>query len=379
MRKITIAGMLLWFVFCSEGPAQAQVGVGTTLDPAFCNQPTFRETVIYIDDMLMIDGKTEWAQKLSSKLTGSLTPGERVSVVQLSTAVGQSKSLWSGCWPDYSSQQRTQIAKGTYILSRSPLDSLADQQRLFQGYFAQALTKIYTDNKKPASQGHFDPSSAPKKQILRALASDDSRYAQNQRNVRAIIYSDLMENSDLGSVYKPLPDHYPNYGNILGSRFRHTVFYAFGIASDVNNPGSFSTQAKIFWLNALSHMSAATAGLGADLVVENRIPIASATYDLHLLLNNDKLEGKMVLLTDRDGYLVDSWLGIDRLSIVGLSGTFHCESENCTLDGTTANGLVTNSDSESIRLSGHGGALGGQIGVKSTKQMFDLSASLVHE
>jgi hypothetical protein len=360
-------------------PVHAQIGVGPTLDPAFCNQKTFRETVIYIDDSSLVDGKTDWAQKLSNKLTSSLTPGERVSVVQLSPDTAQSKAIWSGCWPDYTADQRAEISKKTYIISRSPLDGLIDQQHLFQGYFAQALTKIYNESKKPAAQARINPQSPPKKQILRALASDDGRYAQNQKNIRAIIYSDLMENSELGSVYKAPPDHFPNYGSVLGSRFRRTVFYGFGVASDVDNPGGLATQAKLFWSGALGMMSAATASFGADLVVENRVPASYSAYELKLTLNGEPLEGKLVLLTDRDGELVDSWIGIERLSIVGLAGKFRCEGENCVLDAATSRGLVTTSDSESLRLVSHGAQMTGQIGVKSTKQYFDLVATPAKE
>lgn len=360
-------------------PGYAQIGVGPTLDPAFCNQKTFRETVIYIDDTSLIDGKTDWAQKLSNKLTSSLTPGERVSVVQLSPDVGQSKAIWSGCWPDYTADQKAEIAKKTYIISRSPLDGLADQQHLFQGYFAQALTKIYNESKKPPTQARINPQSPPKKQILRALASDDGRYAQNQKNIRAIIYSDLMENSDLGSVYKPLPGHFPNYGSVLGSRFRRTVFYGFGVAADFDNPGGLATQAKLFWSGALNMMSASTGSFAADLVVENKVPVSFSAYELKLSLNGEPLEGKLGLMTDRDGELVDSWIGIERLSIVGLTGKFRCDGDNCVLDGVTSRGLTTTSDSETVRLTSHGSQMTGQIGVKLTKQYFDLVATPAKE
>jgi hypothetical protein len=366
------AGALLCLV---SPPGHAQVGVGPTLDPAFCNQKTFRETVVYIDDMSLIDGKTDWAQKLSTKLAGSLTPGEQVSLVQLSPASGEAKAVWSGCWPDYTAEQRAEISKQNYVFSKNPLDGLKEQQSLFQGYFAQSLTKIYTDGKRAAGQVRFVPENAPKKQILRSIASDDGRYSASQKTIRAIVYSDMMENSDLGSVYDPLPDKFPNYGERLGSRLRRSVFYAFGVAGDVDGAGSLPEKARAFWSRAFEMMSATTGGFGSDLVVENRVPVSGVQFDLRTTMGDEKLEGKMSILVDRDGSLVDSWIGFDRLSIVSLTGKFKCEADACALDGATTKGLVTKNDSDAVALAGRSTDLSGQIGVKSTKQLFDLKAT----
>ena len=85
------------------------------LDPSFCQIKSVRETVIYIDDMIMIEGKKDWAIKLHVKLKASLSPGERTTVVRLSPKDGHSTDIWSGCWPDFSAEQRAEIAKNTYL------------------------------------------------------------------------------------------------------------------------------------------------------------------------------------------------------------------------------------------------------------------------
>ncbi len=81
------------------------------LDATYCQQPTVRSTVVYIDDMMMADGQTEWATKLGVKLRATLTPGERVTVVRLSPGSGQSKEYWSGCWPDYPAAKKAALAQ----------------------------------------------------------------------------------------------------------------------------------------------------------------------------------------------------------------------------------------------------------------------------
>jgi len=99
------------------------------LDASYCQQPTIRTTVIYIDDMMMADAQTEWATKLGTKLHATLTPGERVTVVRLSPGNGQSHEYWSGCWPDYPADKKATLAQQTYILQQNPVDKIVDQKK----------------------------------------------------------------------------------------------------------------------------------------------------------------------------------------------------------------------------------------------------------
>jgi hypothetical protein len=128
-----------WAIFDSYG-----------LDPIFCDQPTIRTTVVYIDDMMMVDGQTEWATKLATKLRATVTPGERVSVVRLLAGAGQSREYWSGCWPDLPAVRKAELRKQTYLFQANPVDRIADQQRYFIRDFGAALTRIYMEAKRPA-------------------------------------------------------------------------------------------------------------------------------------------------------------------------------------------------------------------------------------
>ena len=100
---IATAGALL----LTTSAASAQLFGTDSLDPKFCQNNAYRQTVVYVDDMMMIDGRTEWATKLADKLRATLAPGERTTVVRMSPAEGASKELWSGCWPAYT-EARTQ-------------------------------------------------------------------------------------------------------------------------------------------------------------------------------------------------------------------------------------------------------------------------------
>ena len=345
------------------------------LDAAYCQQPTVRSTVIYIDDMLMTDGQTEWATKLAVKLRATLTPGERASVVRLSPASGQSKEYWSGCWPDYPAARKAALANETYILQQNPVDKIADQKKYFMRDFGAALTRIYLDSKRPADGVRIAADSPPQKQILRALASDEGRFANSAMPIRAIVYSDLAENSDLGSVFRPVSGDRPSYGQKLGSYLRRGVFYDYGMGEDVHGDPAFPEHARAFWNAALRSMAATVVGLGADLNVPNTLPLRAYAWPLTLTFDGQPLDGRLSLLVAEDGNLVDSWLGISRLGSAAISGTFKCAGNsdgNCRLDAETNAGIATNAPSEQVSLRGTVKALTGKLGVRGQNTTFGL-------
>ena len=338
------------------------------LDTAFCKLPNARETVIYIDDTMMVEGKQDWATKLATKLQATLAPGEKVTVVRLSPGTGQSSEIWSGCWPEYTAAQRSEIEKQTYLFSRSPLASLPEQKKFFMHDLDIALSSIYTATKRPASAARIDPEHPPEKNIIRALASDEGRFSQGRRTIRAIVYSDLAENNDLGSVFKATTE-YENYGKKLGTYLRRSVFYAYGLGEDIGGAATITDQARRFWLSALNSMNASVGGLGSDLNMQNAVPVSSRAFVLDLQNNGQALEGRLSILADADGNLLDSWIQVLRLSTTSITGTFKCQGTSddpvCKLNAKTTSGVVTQNAQEDVTLEGPArSGLSGQIGVK---------------
>ena len=372
-RLLLLIALLTPAPMLAPVPARAALFGQEGLDPVFCKTPSVRQTVVYVDDMTMVDGRTEWARKLAVKLRATLSPGERLTVVRLSPASGQSSELWSGCWPGYSASQRAKLDKQSFLFSRNPLSVLGDQQKYFLGAMGSALTAIYQTAKRAPDTVRIDRADPPHKEIIRSLASDEGRFATSQVTIRAIVYSDMAENSDLGSIFQsgPAPTA---LGQRLGSWLRRSVFYAFGVGDDVADDPAFPEQARRFWSDALHGMAATLAGMGADLNVPNLLPVAAHDYPVALTMDNQPLEGRLSLLTDEDGTLVDSWLGISRLGSTGLDGSFRCETGgNCRLDATTTSGLVTNSPSEHVSLKGpEPGPLAGELGVRAQNLLFKL-------
>lgn len=390
MRRAAVAPLLILLALIlaalPAGAARAALFGAGGLDPAFCRQPQVRQTVVYIDDTLMIDGQTDWARRLDTKLRATLAPGERVTVVRLSpgggagqAGSGQSSELWSGCWPGYAAAEQARLAAQTYLFEQNPLAGVTDQQKYFLHDFGAALTQIYLAAKRPADSVRTTAADAPAKQIIRALASDEGRFAASQVTIRAIIYSDMAENSDLGSVFKPGAAAPTGLGQRLGTYLRGGVFYAFGVGSDITDDPGLPEAERGFWRAAFGSLAAALAGMGADLNVPNILPVVARRYPVTLSLDGQALDGRIALLADQDGTLVDSWLGVTRLGIAMLDGSFRCTTgrPGCRLEATTSVGIATSAASEQVSLSGpEHGPLSGRLGVRAAAGMsFPLQAA----
>ena len=377
---VLVAGAIACLAFAVPPRAQGLLGSQNKLDESFCKKGNIRETVVYVDDTIVITNQDSWFRTLYEKLAATLVPGERTTLVELLPATGQSAERWSGCWPAYTPAETAKLAGQTAIFTTSPLEALKQQQALFARGIGVAAKAIERANPHTAEQVIVDPNDPPQKSIIRALASDEVRFSHSQVTIRAIMYSNLVENSDLGSSLKSLPSPMPNYGAKLGTYLRRGVFYVFGVGSYLKNGGAAQDNIRAFWNEAFRSMAANVAGLGADLSVPNVVPTSARTFDLVLKDGGQTLSGRLALLVDDDGALVDSWLGIIRLRSAALNGTFRCRSkggdQGCILQATTVGGVVSLSPVEDVSMTGPDlSAMTGTIGVPGSSVNLPLGAS----
>lgn len=386
MRATCLRAALTGALLVGSIHARAQMfGAQTKLDPSFCRSRNIRETVVYVDDSMLVSGQDEWFRKLYSKLAATLVPGERTTLVELSPLTGQSTERWSGCWPAYTRAERDKLAGQMHLFSADPLETIKEQQGLFARGIGVALRQIENAHPRTAQQAAVNVEDPPRKSILRALASDESRYANSQATIRAIMYSDLVENSDLGLSLKPVAGMPVNCGARLGTYLRRSVFYIFGAGVNNEQGGAEQDAIRAFWNEALHSMAANVAGIGSDLTVPNEVPTSAKNYDLLLKDGTQTLVGRLALLVDDDGVLVDSWLGIVRLRTAAISGTYKCIGSGpdtaCSLQATTLGGVVTMSPTETISMTGSGddGSLTGKIGVPGSAVNLPIAASVAND
>src|SRR3954470_5343250 len=156
------------------------------LEASWCEQQSYRQTVVYIDDQRMVDGRFDWVMKISSKLAASLAPGEHVSVVRLSPQTGRSDQVWDACWPDYTADELKKKSQEWPLFSRDPVTLLKEQKEYFRRDLEAAMGVIYGGSKKAPGTQQTQASHPPVKQIIRALASDEGRFSQSRTTIRAI-------------------------------------------------------------------------------------------------------------------------------------------------------------------------------------------------
>lgn len=357
--------------------AHASVFGTNGLDPKFCDLPAVRQTVVYIDDTVMQNGNVAWAQNLQNKLEATLTPGERVTVVQLSPMTGTSDEIWSACWPDYSVADKQKLTAGNHFFSANPLKDLQNQQALFINQFLQSITKIYVSSKDRPGEGSVNPANPPKKEIIGALSSDSARFSQGDLTNRVIVYSDLAENSVLGNVFVPPPSPFPDLGQTLGLQFHDSVFYFFGVGSDVQGAPGFLEKATAYWRQVLQTTGGTVGGIGSTLNVPNSVPVSSLKEQVTITRDNQALSGTLSLMMDSEGNLIDSWLSVLRLTATSINGTFVCTGNDsgCALHAKTDTGVTILNVSESIDMTGSpSSSLSGTIGVPGNLT-FPITAS----
>ena len=331
-----------------------------------------RQTVVYVDDMMMVEGQVDWARKLAVKLRATLSPGERVTVVRLSPANGQSSEIWSACWPAYTAAQQADIARRNFLFSRNPMSGIGDQQKFFLGGMGAALTAIYQQAKRPADAVRIAAAQPPHKDIIRALASDEGRFAASRVTVRAIVYSDIAENSDLGAVIRApgaAPEAQADLGNLgqkLGTWLRRSVFYAYGVGADVDGDPGFGEQARAFWTQALHGMAATLAGMGADLNVPNLLPVSS--YDVPVSLVMDTRAWRAACRCSRTRmapWSIAGWESRVSAAPAGRQLSLRA-SRRLPPRRHTTSGLATNAASEHVTMRGPArGPLNGELGVRA--------------
>ncbi len=296
-----------------------------------------RQSVVYVDDTDMIKSDTIWILTLAFKLTASMMPGEKLAIVQMSPSQGTSKQIWQGCWPKSSANGGNSI-------------DVLKQQIAFSQQVNDSVTKILNATGRTLQDSMIDGQKPPQKQIIKSLVSDIDRYQKtSQPTVRAIIYSDMAENSDLGSAFSQSTNDV--FVNKLGVYFVHGVFYAFGLGKTVYNVQDYNVNAIRFWNNAFKAMSGITESISPDFDIPQVVPQNGSYFDVNLQYEGEQLSGKMALLIDKDGNLIDSWIGISHLTGAGLRGTLLCLKEGtCKLTAKTNGGLVGYGDHENLEM-----------------------------
>lgn len=319
-------------------PGWAILGSGVPDLEKFRGKNTERQTLVYIDQSMMKEGDTSWADRIDAKLASTLMPAESVTVMRMDADSGVVEEVWSGYWPDYTASEKEKFRKEQSgvagFFSKDPLKELPEEQQFFRNLLGGALGNIY---KYGLGTGR-----SRSKKVMLALASDEDRFNKPGMVTRVIIYSDM----------KSTPQKHK-----LSLDFGYSVFYVFGVDAE-------QTQHKAEWDKRFLDAHGLVAAFGSDLGMASGAPVSVKRYDLEFTTTKNDYLGDMVLLVTEDGKLQDSYAAIRSTSrpIASLiKGSCKFTGDTTKVNAETRIGLATYEDHEQIELSGHG-VLNGFIG-----------------
>jgi len=350
----------------------------------FCEAKSPRQTLIYVDEKILIKEETQWAKDLLAKLSTNLVPSERVTLVRLAPETGETHDLWKGCYPDYNQTEFAKVKQENGgFFGNDPVKQLKHQQAFFRKQLGDALGKLLNQSGRNRSEVQIDINHPPKKQIIRALSNDGARFDSSHGAVRAIIYSDMVENSDLGSSIKSKADS-AAVNSALD--FKNAVIYVYGAGSTLSGQGAITDGIKSYWEKLINSSEGHLSGFGANLTVTSSAPVSLQAYAVEILIDKDKdiRSGKMQLFIDNEGHLQDSFISVTnkRQSLL-QEGAFNCQEARCTLSAHVPTSLITAQGVAEIKLNGPLDTLRGTIQIPEAKlpdgrdAIFEMTAKLI--
>lgn len=335
----------------------------------FC-QPTIksaRQTIIYVDDQILIKNESQWAKDLLSKLLANLIPSEQVTLVKISSNSGETQEIWHACYPNYTSVELDKIKKeNNSFFGSDPVKQLQNQQAFFRKQFSDALGKILNLNGREINQVKIDLKNQNKKQIIRAFSNDGARFDTSRGAIRLIIYSDMLENSDLGISINDQIDKF----NSQSVNFKNATIYVYGSGVTISSQGIITDKVKNFWKKIFEESNGHLVSFGSNLTIPSSVPVKYEAYNIEVNIeeNKDSREGEMRLFIDQDGHLQDSYISIsNKVQSVIQDGNYLCNDSKCTITANTINSVVTKQGNNEIKLKGTSENLVGTLAIPNAK------------
>jgi|GEM_PF-3792240 len=362
-KFVLIAGVAL---ILASSNTWALGGAGELNISHYCDKKSPRQTLIYIDDKSLVKGETQWALQLINKMMVNLMPSEPVTIVKLATETGAAQERWKACYPDMTVAEIDRYKQSAGIVekltSSDPTKDIKKQQGVFKQQMATALEKLMLENSHEAIA---DQSVLEKKQLVRAFENDIARFDARSGAIRVIVFSDMLENSELINGLSAKPSEAKALADARKLNFQNAIFHVFGAGKTGGNTDSL----KAFWEALIEGGTGSLADLGTELILNSKAPDSFKIYDVEIeLTKEDVRRGKLRLIIDNEGKLQESIISIGTKNHSLLDdGEFICQQENCTLQAMIRRPVVVAEGKEEFKLIGTHDKLTGKFQTPGTK------------
>ena len=280
---------------------------------SFCNEPSPRQTLLYLDQGIIGKTDTDWYRDLQNKL--KFLPSERIKVMMFSSEDSRVKDIWSTCYPSYTAKVYQEKKDNAGPFSAGPDKLLKEAGKLYNNLFIKALAVPVEKTVLP-EKPHYEVGEFPKKSILEAIYYDSGRFDLDNGTTRVVVFSDMVENSshaapdslqdieNAKTLAREAADRYPLDLN-------NAQFYVYGVGYS-HKSSILNRQLKTFWSYWLNRSGAYLQSFETQLNMPKReVGFDPVSYVGALeQLNGVKIATNLRLGFSENGKLANSWIGI---------------------------------------------------------------------
>ena len=323
---VTIAALIPIFSF-AEGLLR------TSNLEKYCQvSPGDRQTVIYLDQNIIAAKDPNWYKDLLNKV--EYRPGEKIQLVNINNGGSTVELIWDTCHPSLSQErlERIQEKEGfSSLFTGGVADNLENDKKFFKKQFLKALSHPLQDTRHETPPS-YSAASFPQKKLVEAIYYDAKRIHIDDVFSRVIVFSDMVENSELFELqdFDPLDaavavaKRYPMF-------LHFASFQIYGI-NYTNSETQINENIRDFWRQYLLLSGAYVEQYGAQLAVEEDTQNWSFhKYKGYISVAGVKGAAAFRMVIGDEGKIRHGWLEIADMYLP-MSGEIKCSGQNCSLD-----------------------------------------------
>ncbi|WP_435274946.1 hypothetical protein ACMAZF_17115 [Psychrobium sp. nBUS_13] len=304
----------------------------TNLDKYCQTNPGDRQTVIYLDQNIIASKDPNWYKDIVNKV--DYRPGEKIQFVNINNGGSTVELIWETCHPSFTAEQykkaRANEGMGSIFMGGID-DTLKEDKKFFKKQFMRALAHPLQKTRHEMAPS-YSKADFPRKKLVEAIYYDAKRLDIDDVFSRVIVFSDMIENSELFNLTtfdpmeaaKSVAKRYPMFLN-------YANFQIYGI-NYTNSETKINENIRDFWKQYLLLSGAYVEQYGAQLAVEEDSKTWQfSKYKGHVTVGNVKGASEFRFVIGDDNKLRHGWLEIADLYLP-VTGEIRCSGKNCSID-----------------------------------------------
>lgn len=338
-----------------------------------------RETIIYLDKELLSRNELAWFGEINQVLQQTMTSAEPLELVVVDSKAGSVKAYGETlCYPflekKYHERFRTSGIKS--LLTNDLIDELPELEKEFERDMQRQIMPAFDDVPDTLPIRGVDEMES--RHLLYALQSDASRFSGDLPK-RVLIYSDMVENSDVANFQAILDADnrdemvelaWESHEKLPRLDFQGAMVYVFGVGGSLDDPAAIEPLST-FWRQIIYMANGHPVELSQELSVRPIRPANTYRYDVTTHFPSRELIGKMQLLTEEGGRITDSFIsmGVKGRSSHFVDGRMICnENDVCQMEARLATAVAfEGEEAETLYMEGSRNSLDGHIGFRNDR------------